>query len=392
MKKITLILFLFSSTILFAQNQLLSELTENYDSSTGSYENSFGYDYTYDTNNNLTSETYYFWDSFNNSWVLGDRTTYTYNTNNKVVTEVYEFTNNGIFGIGYRTNYIYNSAGDILVFLDEDYVNGQYENDYRLTFSYANGRVDSYLAEEWNGSQWVQEERGNVTYNSNGFPTIFTYEEIVNGMFETYGREVNTVTTAGLITRSNYEVFDGTNFVEDERYDYTFDSNNNIVTEISSYNPATTPNEKYDYTYDTSILMSTLGHPFKDKTGIEFTFSNEPHINKVLTQTYSSYDSNTMSYDLSSRTTYNYNSTLSVDEEVLEKVSFKVFPNPTKSQITVEATNTTIDQIQIIDILGKTVFTTDKTNFEIASLTDGIYIMKIIDSDGSITNHKIIKE
>ncbi|OUS18517.1 hypothetical protein A9Q93_03870, partial [Nonlabens dokdonensis] len=219
MKKITLILFLFSSTILFAQNQLLSALTENYDSSTGSYENSFGYDYTYDTNNNLTSETYYFWDSFNNSWVLGDRTTYTYNANNKVATEVYEFTNNGIFGIGYRTNYIYNSAGDILVFLDEDYVNGQYENDYRLTFSYANGRVDSYLAEEWNGSQWVQEERGNVTYNSNGFPTIFTYEEIVNGMFETYGREVNSVTTAGLITRSNYEVFDGTNFVEDERYD-----------------------------------------------------------------------------------------------------------------------------------------------------------------------------
>ena len=99
-----------------------------------------------------------------------------------------------------------------------------------------------------------------------------------------------------------------------------------------------------------------------------------------------------MSYDLSSRTTYNYNSTLSVDEEITEKVSFKVFPNPTKNQIIVEATNTTIDQIQIIDVLGKTVFTTDKTNFEIASLTDGIYIMKIVDADGGITNRKIIKE
>ncbi len=84
MKKITLLCFLLSSIITFSQTQLLSRLDETYNGVT--WENSSGYNYEYDGNNNLKFETYLSWDG--TSWVEFYKTEYIYNTNNEVEEEI----------------------------------------------------------------------------------------------------------------------------------------------------------------------------------------------------------------------------------------------------------------------------------------------------------------
>ena len=55
MKKITLLCFLLSSIFTFSQTQLLSRLDETYNGTT--WEISSGFNYEYDSNNNLKTET-----------------------------------------------------------------------------------------------------------------------------------------------------------------------------------------------------------------------------------------------------------------------------------------------------------------------------------------------
>jgi hypothetical protein len=82
------------------------------------------------------------------------------------------------------------------------------------------------------------------------------------------------------------------------------------------------------------------------------------------------------------------NTVLSNDEFELESVS--VSPNPTKDNWTVKTTNgQNILGVQVYDILGKQVFSAvpNASEFSInaSGLNDGIYIAKIISTNGSKT-------
>ena len=79
MKKITLLMLLiFITTItLHGQNKLLSSTKENYNG--GNWQNSYGTNYEYDSNNNLISETELSWNSFSSVWENTSKTTYIYN-------------------------------------------------------------------------------------------------------------------------------------------------------------------------------------------------------------------------------------------------------------------------------------------------------------------------
>ncbi|MGJ8685576.1 MAG: T9SS type A sorting domain-containing protein [Nonlabens sp.] len=392
MKKITLILFLFAGSYLFAQNQLLSAVEQYYDSSTSSYTNSSGYDYAYDSNNNLISEIYYYWDTPSNSFVPSYKQEWTYNSNNKTTSIIYSnYDNqNSQYLINDREILSYNAQGELIEILDQNYNGSQYVDDARSTFTYQNGTPNGFIYEEWNGSQWAPEERATVNYNTNGTINNAVYEEITNGVFGIYGRETYQNNSSGLITTATYDIYDGTNYTADQRIDYVLDSNGNRLSETESYNPVSTPNFKEEFTYDTSILMSALANPFKDKTGIDYVGYNNPHVNKVLTKIQSNYDDTSMTFQISSRTIYNYNSTLSADKEV-QLVEFKIFPNPTTSIINVASQETSLSQIDMYDVLGKKVFTTTQTTFNISTLHDGLYIMNLTDENGSVTSQKIVK-
>ena len=88
----------------------------------------------------------------------------------------------------------------------------------------------------------------------------------------------------------------------------------------------------------------------------------------------------------------NTNSTLSNLEFTLEN-SFKIFPNPTNSHFSI---NQTVSKLQIYSITGKLVrdysgnLPKNKT-FDISSLNNGMYIIKVQNNSGSFMTTKLIK-
>lgn len=85
-------------------------------------------------------------------------------------------------------------------------------------------------------------------------------------------------------------------------------------------------------------------------------------------------------------------STLSVDDEIASK--FRVYPNPTKNFLAIEAGSVEISSVSVFNILGAKVLeqnelTENKLN--VSSLESGIYLLKVEAGNSSITK-KFLKE
>ena len=85
---------------------------------------------------------------------------------------------------------------------------------------------------------------------------------------------------------------------------------------------------------------------------------------------------------------------LNISENTIAKLRINIYPNPTTGIVTISnEDNLTIDKIEILDILGKTVATkTENTSqIDISHLSNGIYIFKIYSGE-TVSIKKIIKE
>jgi hypothetical protein len=85
----------------------------------------------------------------------------------------------------------------------------------------------------------------------------------------------------------------------------------------------------------------------------------------------------------------------SLNIKTITTANVGIYPNPAYSSITVTATNK-INQITITNLIGQTVYTQvydiEKAEVNIAGLPEGVYIVKVTDSEGNITVSKILKQ
>ena len=87
-------------------------------------------------------------------------------------------------------------------------------------------------------------------------------------------------------------------------------------------------------------------------------------------------------------------STLSIDDNQKHKLT--LYPNPAKQSILIENTYNTIISIQIYSIQGKKVLEkafpkpVAKVKMDVSSLTDGVYMVTLIDDNGSQTSKKLL--
>jgi hypothetical protein len=135
--------------------------------------------------------------------------------------------------------------------------------------------------------------------------------------------------------------------------DYTLDTAGNRLAELYNYSGGGDPEAKEDYNYNNSALMSSFANPFRDKTGIDYFFQDFPYISKVLQSSYSTYNTETATFeDSSSRIVYNYDTTLSIEEEVVKAATISLYPNPTHGLLKVETTKFNVSQMEFFSVLG----------------------------------------
>ncbi len=70
--------------------------------------------------------------------------------------------------------------------------------------------------------------------------------------------------------------------------------------------------------------------------------------------------------------------------------NLSIYPNPFNNKIFIESSET-IQVIQLYDMLGKLELETTQKILELNHIVQGVYILKVIQDNGSVQNFKVIK-
>lgn len=76
----------------------------------------------------------------------------------------------------------------------------------------------------------------------------------------------------------------------------------------------------------------------------------------------------------------------------LQPPAISVFPNPFDSQITVNTGESLLLKINISDMTGRIVYSGAENEIQLNDISTGYYTMEVITTEGSITNHKLVKQ
>lgn len=383
-----------------AQNKLLSSITESYYNST--WQKDYGYNYEYDSKNNLIAETELSWDSSTSSWKISGKTTYTYNGSNKVTEEFNQKRNT---------------------------TNNTLENYYKGIKTYTDGKLTEMLDYYWENASWILDSKNEITYNSNNLPISYIYSELGDTQLELEERYTITYNANNKILSTISEAWNGTQWVNSEKTLYTYNAQNKIISEKSAdwdefnsnwaangnqteYEWDATGNKtsetdyykdsrgnisryKDEYTYDTFNLMSSFAHPFKDKTGVDYFFRDFPYVNKVQVENSYSYDNDRNSFRQNGITTYNYNSAITLSAPTIEKATatISVYPNPAKAFLNIaNPSEIPIDKVFVTDMTGRKVLEQNNSNpVNVQNLAKGIYVLEAYSGKEKFQS-KFIKE
>ena len=347
---------------------------EYYSTTLGSWQVSGGTNYQYDANNNVISETRYDYDT--GLWEANTKEIYTYNASNKVTSALYQSWNNSAsqFENNYKTVYTYNGAGKLITILDQNWNNGSFINNFKAEITYNGNFIVNVINTDWNGTSWVNVGREVATYTGANL-TQFLVDEWSGSQWDLSARTTLTYNANNKISNYTSEVWDGSSWSVDENSIYVFSANGNITSRSDLMDSEL--GGITEYSYDLASQLSIFGHPFKDKTGIDYVFESFPYVNKILSETYSYYDTETLSYILNSRTTYNYQSALPLATEIFEMNDVKLYPNPAKSSFEISGL---VDDEKVIiynslgsKVMEATVKQTEKVNIE--HLVSGLYFV-----------------
>jgi hypothetical protein len=400
MKKITLLLvFVFMTITLQAQNKLLSRVTQ-YKDGLGVWQNGDAKNYDYDVNNNLVAETsLVFWKS--NAWENDRKTSYTYNAGNKVTQQIDQnwdattkkFVNSEKISKTYTNGNITEDIFQTWNTTSSTWVNTEKHN---LTWN-SNNKPESALFYNWDGTQWVVSARFTLTYNANNKVTSLLVEkwDDFSAQWTNFGKEVVSYNANNHITSDKRADWVNASWKLTEQTDYVVDANGNPTSETYTNVSDNTKNHKTEYTYDTSSLMSSFAHPFKDKDGTDY-ITHEPPFNKVLSYSDFDYNPSTSNYIKSNITTYNYNNAivLAINKNEIAKAAINIYPNPAKDILNIKNTsNKALDKVIVTDISGRTILQQNQnaTEVNVQNLAKGTYILQAFSGQEKFTS-KFIKE
>jgi hypothetical protein len=396
MKKTTyLTLILLTTLFTQGQNKLLSSIYEDYENNTWS--KSRGNNYLYDNNNNLISDSSLEYDADSNTWTVTDKKIYSYNSSNKMTEKIEQSSANSL------TNTLENSvketntyvAGRPTETVNYEWVKKKWAITSKYTYTYnANNILVEVFIYTWNGSSYNLENKLTQTYNANN-KLVSQVSEILDGeTWLNYYRNLYTYDLNNKLLNNKGAEYneDAKIWEQDQLTEYVVNTTGNRISETTIEGDS---RSKIVYAYSTTELMSAFTHPFKDKTGIEYIDKDFPYISKVNGITEYTYNNQTKNFEQFARTTYNYNSAITLGANALEKQveMINVYPNPTADFLTVKSeSNTAIDNAVITDTTGKVLLTQNiNTNkIDVQSLSKGLYLLQLSTGDKKETK-KFIK-
>jgi len=340
MKKIVIIAFVFLTSFIYGQTQRLEYVINS--------NNNFKISYTYDVNNiHIKSNEYEY---SNGNWVMLSEKLFSYDANNRI-NEITEMNVN----------------------------NGSLVNSIKKEFSY-NTNTQTEVDYNWNGTNWVQTEEYQMTFNSDDLiiERILTENTKITFQYNANNELMNREyyywnTTSG--QWNNYS---------ERKYVFSYDSNDNRINTIKSnyYNGTWTDDTKIEYNYDNSFTESNLILPYYERLD-NFDLSFNHKVNSLMF-----YENNNGTWSSTNSWTLHY-SDVSLGVGNINSKNYTVYPNPTTNQVKFDITD--FEKIEIYDITGKLITKTETNIVNMENVPNGTYLYRI-QKGNKIINGKIIKK
>jgi hypothetical protein len=166
--------------------------------------------------------------------------------------------------------------------------------------------------------------------------------------------------------------------------EFAYDTNGNRISsmDFSYENGEWLLEYSETFNFDETELMSDYINPFK-LSDIDILLGIDPHVNKLLSS---------VDVENNWKTIYHYNDDVASVNEKVNLIEVSVYPNPTTDFITIDESDFTIENVEVFNILGKKVKTTNKSRFSVNEFSNGVYILRINTTEGKTVTTKIIKK
>lgn len=297
----------------------------------GEWQNSYQITTTYDNNENKLNEIFKEWQ--NENWTNYFKITWSYDNNDNMLTETYQMWQTDTWSDYSKLNYVYDDEDYLTSYTFLFFENNEWVNFTKNTYAYnIDGSPLSYFIEHWetSSSEWAPAYKGIHEYDDSG----------------------NITTTSEVIWQSN-------EWVNHERFSYTYDNSNNAIIGMC---------EKYQ----DSMWVATLSNLDLYSNQTSIFIIREVYRYKT---SYIDFTTNTESYTESSK--------------------ISIYPNPTKNQLHINFTEYKNNSIEIFNLQGQLCHTqellSNRTVISTQSLPKGLYTIKVKNKTG-FDVFKFIKE
>jgi len=387
---------------------------------------------TYDQNyKRLTYEVSKF-DGLN--WLPNSKTTSTYNSDSKMISNTLQFYNNSTTSWDNNTRNIteYDNRGNQIVYQNQLWASNVWQNSYRNLFVYNDSGMATtsiYQTYDVPTSKWVNSSKAeNVFDNQNNLlsqvnfrwnTTTSVWDNNNKNLF-TYDANGNNLTKTSYIWSSGswlentkfIYTFDGTNilskidqnwnislsqWVNSNRYEYTYNSNNALISEnhsnwnILGFSWDNDYRDMYIYDGDGNRVLKTHSHwvsgAWVDQNRTVDTYDANKNKHK---ETFDKWDVPTSAW-ITQNNNYFYWEQYEENQGISDMESnynVVVYPNPVSAYLNIESPFS-IQKLDIFNSTGQIVMSTlpaeNRVNLDLSNFTNGIYFLQLQTINGKIS-------
>lgn len=179
--------------------------------------------------------------SFKKDDITSNTSTLRINNTSFVVDSV---TGKDLLGNKFKAIYQYDNMGNIILDLRQNWDGSQFVNNNRTTHTFnSSGRRTMRLFENWDGTNWVSVSRETHTYDSNGNETIELTEDWDGSAWVGSSRWTTNYDSQGEPVLEINEDWNGSGWVKDWRQTVTYESNGDLIVIEEDWNGSSWVND-----------------------------------------------------------------------------------------------------------------------------------------------------
>lgn len=376
---------------------------EEYDSSGRFYYISFRDSIHYNSIGQVTAIERFYYSTIQDKWFKQKKLVYGYNSSNQLASVDFLTLNkqNGEYDPYVRNEYFYDLKGNITTQLFFMWENDQWVNTVKDVFEFdLSGRKTLNIS--YSDNLYGDSARREFSYNTKGDMSLMQRLWVYNGQWRAFEMDEHYYeTNIGLnyhcITK--YNNFVGINaWVPWKKIELFGDEFKNDQIAISSTYDTTSKiwsqREQVEFVYDHDYNAEKITWPeylsFIDDDILFAVAAAQKHLLKVAYF----YDIIGTTYYKDKKFVYGYSPVNETGNDELNLIETPViYPNPTHGKVSISSNIRKICRVELYDLTGKQiqVFETEPGNLtmELSGLHNGIYIARLTDDHGAVSNVRI---